>query len=193
MRTYAYPTAADFHAGAFDVTHFQVIDAGSQVVLRTTFADLTPTFGSDFGAQLLDIYIHDPAATATSTAAADPGRNYSIAAGSAWSSRLEVQGFAPPVFVDPAGASLGQVEARTSTAARTETIAVPKSALGTPKSGWSFTVVLTGQDGSAPGQARQFTPTAGEYTFDVCTAAAIAAGTRSARWIRGRCPRRWTS
>src|SRR5207248_11621840 len=29
---YAYPTAGDFHAGAFDLTRFQVIDDGTNVV-----------------------------------------------------------------------------------------------------------------------------------------------------------------
>ena len=52
-----------------------------------------------------------------------------------------------------------------------------KSALGgTPASGWSFAVVLTGQDGFSPDQARSFAPTAQPFQFGVCTAAAIAAG-----------------
>ena len=34
--TYAYPTSADFHDGAFDIERFTVIDAGERVVLRTT-------------------------------------------------------------------------------------------------------------------------------------------------------------
>jgi glucoamylase len=35
-------------------------------------------------------------------------------------------------------------------------------------SGWGFTVVLTGQDGFSPDQARTFTATPGPYTFGVC-------------------------
>ena len=31
---------------------------------------------------------------------------------------------------------------------------MPKAALGTPAAGWGFTVVLTGQDGFSPDQAR---------------------------------------
>jgi len=36
-------------------------------------------------------------------------------------------------------------------------------------------VVLTGQDGFSPDQARGFTPLAEPYQFGVCTAAAVAA------------------
>ena len=43
--------------------------------------DLTPTFGSPLGAQLVDVYVHDPAAPPTSTAASFPQRNYLIAPG----------------------------------------------------------------------------------------------------------------
>ena len=38
--------AGDFHAGAFDLTRFQVIDGGDTIYLRTTLRDLTPTFGT---------------------------------------------------------------------------------------------------------------------------------------------------
>ncbi len=41
-------------------------------------ADLTPTFGSPLGAQLVDVYVRNPAAGATSTAASFPQRNYAI-------------------------------------------------------------------------------------------------------------------
>ena len=56
--TYAYPTSADFHAGAFDIQRFQIYDAGSDVVFRLQTRDLTPTFGSPLGAQLVDVYVH---------------------------------------------------------------------------------------------------------------------------------------
>ena len=57
------------------------------------------------------------------------------------------------------------------------TFTVSKAALGgTPASGWSFSVVLAGQDGFSPDQARGFTPTAEGYQFGVCTAAAVTAG-----------------
>ena len=51
------------------------------------------------------------------------------------------------------------------------TFSVAKSALGgTPGSGWTFTLTLTGQDGFSSDQARAFTPTPGDYSFGVCAA-----------------------
>jgi hypothetical protein len=88
-------TRGDFHAGAFDLQRFQVIDSGDDIVFRVQTRDLTPTFGSPLGAQLVDVYVHDSGAAPadTSTMASFPQRNYAIAAGSAWSRLIEVQGF----------------------------------------------------------------------------------------------------
>ncbi|WP_284742630.1 glucodextranase DOMON-like domain-containing protein [Amycolatopsis sp. RTGN1] len=172
--TFTYPTAGDFHAGAFDLQRFQVIDSGTNLVFRAQIRDLSPTFGSPLGAQLLTIYAHDPAATATSTAAPFPSRAYSIAAQDAWSRRLEVQGFADPALVDASGASLATPSVQASQATRYITVSVAKSAFGTPAAGWTFAVVLTGQDGNSPDQARPFTPTAGQYTFGLCAAGGTA-------------------
>jgi glucoamylase len=164
--TYQYPTSPDFVAGSFDITRFQVITLGSTVYLRTTLRTLVPTFGNVMGAQLLDIYVHTPSGTPTSTAAAAPSRNYTIA--DPWSQRLEVQGFASPMWVDANGNSLGTPAVVASTVANTITIALPATALGTPTSGWSFAEVLTGQDGFSPDQARAFAPTPQPFAFGVC-------------------------
>lgn len=168
--TYTYPTAADFHAGAFDLTRFRVIDAGDTVYLRATLRDLTPTWGSPLGAQLLDVYVHDPAAATTSTSAPYPQRNYGIAADSAWSSMLEVQGFRDPVFTNADGTGLGPVTVTASEASKSITIAVPAAALGHPGPGWVFTVALHGQDGYSADQARGFAATAQPYQFGLCAA-----------------------
>jgi glucan 1,4-alpha-glucosidase len=166
--TYAYPTSPDFHPGAFDIQRFQVIDAGASVFLRLQVRDLSPTFGSPLGAQLVDVFVRDPSKAATSTAAPFPSRNYTIAPGSAWSSRLEVQGFAAPVFVDAGGASLGGASVSASAISRFVTVIVPKAALGQPAPGWVFTVVLTGQDGFSADQARGFAATPQPFQFGVC-------------------------
>ena len=100
--TYQYPTDPSFHAGAFDLTRFQVLSDGTFAYLRATLANLDPTFGATDGAQLLDVYVHVPGASATSTAAAFASRNYTIAPAGAWSQRVEVQGFAAPVWVNAA-------------------------------------------------------------------------------------------
>jgi glucoamylase len=165
---YAYPTAPDFHPGAFDMTDFQVYDTGTTVTFRVQTRDLTPTFGSPLGAQLIDVYVHQPGASPTSTAASYPQRNYEIAQGSAWSRLLEVQGFGQR-FIDAAGNTMGTIAISANQISKYITFSVDKTALGgTPASGWIFTVVLTGQDGFSSDQARSFTATPGQYSFGVC-------------------------
>jgi glucoamylase len=166
--TYQYPADSSFTAGSFDLTRFQVLSDGTFAYLRVTLRTLVPTFGQLDGAQLLDVYAHTPSAAAASTAAAFPSRNYTIAAGGAWSQRVEVQGFAAPVWVNPSGGTVGTPFVLPVQNDRTITIALPEAQFGTPGSGWAFSVVLTGQDGFSSDQARAFTPTPGAFTFGVC-------------------------
>jgi carbohydrate-binding DOMON domain-containing protein len=167
---YAYPTSDNFKAGAYDIQRFQVLDDGTNVIFRLQLRDLTPTFGSPLGAQLADVYVHDPAAGSTSTAASFPQRNYQIAPAFAWNHLVEVQGFGQR-FIDAGGATAGTVTIHANSISRTITFSVPKSALGSPAPGWSFTVVLTGQDGFSPDQARGFQTTPQDFQFGVCAAA----------------------
>jgi glucoamylase len=171
--TYAYPTSSDFHPGAFDIERFQVIVTADSAVLRVRTRDLSPTFGSPLGAQLVDVLVRDPDATAFSTAPPFASRNWAIADNSAWSSRIEVQGFASPVFVNAAGQSLGSVSVTASQTSRYITMIVPLSALGTPSSTWVFTAVLHGQDGFSPDQARGFAPTPQLFLFGLCANASV--------------------
>jgi carbohydrate-binding DOMON domain-containing protein len=166
--TYAYPTAGDFHAGAFDLTKFQVYDTGTTVTFRVQTADLTPTFGSTNGAQLVDVYVGQPGAASTSTASSYPGMNYQVSP--AWSRLIEAQGFPGSKIVDASGASTGTVTVGANQVSRYITFSVDKTALGgTPGSGWTFAVTLTGQDGThGVDQTRSFTSTPGQYSFGVC-------------------------
>ena len=59
--TYAYPTSDNFKPGAYDLRDFQVYDNGADVIFRVQTSDLTPTFGSPLGAQLVDVYVTNPA------------------------------------------------------------------------------------------------------------------------------------
>ena len=166
---YAYPTSGDFKPGAYDIQQFQVYDAGSEVIFRLKTRDLTPTFGSPLGAQLVDVYVRVPGAATTSTAAANPTRNFAIAAPFAWSRLIQVQGFGQR-YVDAGGATLGTVSISANAISRFITVRVPKASLGTPGPGWGFTVVLTGQDGFSSDQARGFQPTPQPFQFGVCAA-----------------------
>ena len=167
---YAYPTDSAFNAGAFDITELKVVLSpdGLTTTFKLQTRDLTPTFGSPLGAQLADVYVHDPSATTTSTAASFPQRNYTIAPNSAWSRLLEVQGFGQR-YIDANGSTVGTITISANAISRFITFSVPTSTLGgTPGTGWGFTVVLTGQDGFSPDQARGFAPTPQPFLFGVC-------------------------
>jgi glucan 1,4-alpha-glucosidase len=167
---YAYPTSANFHPGAFDIQRFQVYDSGPDVTFRLQTRDLSETFGSPLGAQLVDVYVRVPGASTTSTAAAHPLRNFTVAPAFAWSRLIQVQGFGQR-YVDAGGNTLGTVSIGANPISRFITFSVPKASLGTPGPGWGFTVVLTGQDGFSPDQARGFAPTPQDFQFGVCAAA----------------------
>ncbi|SDO55237.1 glucan 1,4-alpha-glucosidase [Nakamurella panacisegetis] len=165
---YAYPTASDFHAGAYDLTDFQIYDTGSTITFRVQTRDLTATFGSALGAQLIDLYVTAPGATPTSTGASYASRNYRLA--TPWSRLLEVQGFGQR-FIDAAGTTVGTITISAKAISRYITFTVDKSALGgTPASGWKFALTLTGQDGFSPDNARVFAPTPQPYAFGECSA-----------------------
>jgi glucoamylase len=165
--TYAYPLNSVFVQGAFDLTRFKVSQTGTDVYIQTTIRNLVNTFGSNFGAQLLDIYVHTPNGATTSNAPAYPGNmNYTI--GAPWSQRLEAQGFAPPAWVNSSGASLGSPQFVVDDASGTATLILPQAAFGTVGSGWTFTVALTGQDGTHFPPTRDFAATPDQYIFGVC-------------------------
>jgi glucan 1,4-alpha-glucosidase len=169
---YAYPTSANFKPGAFDLQRFQVYDAGTEVIFRVQTRDLSETFGSTLGAQLVDVYVRVPGAATTSTAAANATRNFTIAAPFAWSRLIQVEGFGQR-YVDATGATLGTVAITGNPVSRFITFRVPKATLGQPGPGWGFTVVLTGQDGFSSDRARGFQPTPQEFQFGVCAAASM--------------------
>jgi glucan 1,4-alpha-glucosidase len=171
---YAYATFGDFKPGAWDMQRFQVLDDGTNIIFRVQNRNQDPTFGSPLGAQLVDVYVHDPAAPAgtTSTSPSHPLRNFTIAAGSAWSKLIQVQGFGQR-YETAAGTTLGTVSIRANALSRFITFSVPKSTLGQPGPGWGFTVVLTGQDGFSPDQARSFAATPQDFAFGVCATASV--------------------
>jgi glucoamylase len=166
--TYQYPTSSNFTAGSFDLTGFRVSQTATDVYLQVSLRDLAATFGSNFGAQMLDIYARDPSVASTSTTSAIPQENYTIASGDAWSERVEAQGFAPVQWVNAANASLGSAQLIADPPSGTATIVLPRTAFGTVGSGWVFTLALTGQDGTNSTQLRAFTQPGQDFTFGVC-------------------------
>ncbi len=172
---YAYPTSSsNFQPGAFDLQEFQVFDDGTNVIFRVKLRNLSMTFGNPLGAQLVDVYVHDPTAApgSTSTSASNASRNFQIAPAFAWSRLIQVQGFGQR-YEDASGTALGTVAISANQISRFITFRVPKTSLGSPGPGWAFTVVLTGQDGFSPtgDQARGFQSTPQDFQFGVCATA----------------------
>ena len=98
--TYQYPTDSSFTAGSFDLTDLKVNQDGTNVYIQVSIAKLVPTFGNNFGAQLLDVYVRDPGGEH------QRGRrlpDIELHVPPAWSERLEAQGFASPVWVGASG------------------------------------------------------------------------------------------
>jgi carbohydrate-binding DOMON domain-containing protein len=93
-----------------------------------------------------------------------------IAGPDAWNHLIEVQGFGQR-FVDASFNTVGTVNISANQISRYITFSVAKSVLGQPGPGWTFTVVLTGQDGFSPDQARGFQPTPQDFQFGVCATA----------------------
>ena len=83
---------------------------------------------------------------------------------------IEVQGFGQR-YIDGNGATIWTVNIRAYAVSLFITFSVPKASLGQPASGWGFTVVLTGQDGFSPDQARSFAATPQDFQFGVCATA----------------------
>ena len=108
----------DFKPGAYDLQRFQVFDAGDGHRLPRPTRDLTPTFGSPLGAQLVDVYVHVPGARHD----LDGGRRSRSATTrsppAARGARLiEVQGFGQQ-YVDASGATLGHGHHQRATRSR---------------------------------------------------------------------------
>jgi glucoamylase len=194
--SYAYPTATNpdgspvFAPEEFRLNGFTVVEGASTVTFEVGIANLQPTFGSLLGAQLIDLYIHAPSGSVpageTQSTAAAGAFNYSIAPAGAWNQLIEVDGFGTDDWVTPGSATSGlsgsssvgtpqvsviQLSPSGGETPGLVTITVPTSVLGTPGSGWTFTLALTGQNGFGIDDARTFTATPGAYTFGVCSAA----------------------
>ncbi len=187
---YAYPLSDNFKPGAYDLEAFQVFDAGDRIIFRVRTRDLTPTFGSPLGAQLVDVYVHVPGASSTSTAASFAQRNYEIAASGAWSRLIEVQGFGQR-YVDAAGNTVGDVRISGN---RTLALHHVQRDQGEPRHAGPGLGLQRRAD--RPGRLLAQTRRAASSRRRRTSSSASAprrARTRTARSRPARCPRRWTS
>jgi glucoamylase len=166
--TFQYPTDSAFLPGAFDLLGMKVNQDDTNVYVQVQVRNLGQTFGTDFGAQLLDLYVHAPMTSPTSTGATFTSRNYTIAPADAWSQSIEAQGFGNPTWNNASGTSLGTPQFVVDDSGGTATLVFPKATFGTVGSGWAFTVALFGQDGFGTDNARAFTSNPGDFSFGEC-------------------------
>ena len=140
---------------------------------------------------MLDVFVHTADAAPTSTAAAFPTRNYTIAPADAWSQRLEVQGFAAPVWVDADGNGKGTVTAVVSSTVDEHDH--DRAARGAVRHADVGLVVRRRADRPGRLQPRpgaRVHGDAGDFAFGVCAARRYVADLR--RRSRAPCRRRWT-
>lgn len=204
--TYQYPPSAPFPADTFKLSGLKVVNGPDGTsTIQVGIANMQSIYGSLLGGQLLDVYVHAPAADVPagelqSTGAASNGSpgyapqdNYTIAPDAAWNQLIQVDGFGGQEWVTPSsitgglynGSSLGGPKVsftQLGEASDGETpglidITLSNSVLGTPGPGWTFTVTLAGQDGYNASDLAAFSATPSGYNFGVCSqATASAAG-----------------
>jgi glucoamylase len=133
--------------------------------------DLAPTFGNALGAQLLTVFMHQPGVDG-STSPLFASRNYSIADADAWARAVQVRGFDETRVFDASGGQIGTAAVQASEPTGFITVRVPTALLGgVPGPGWTFTVVLHGQDGFGQDGARTFAETPQPFQFGRCATA----------------------
>lgn len=198
--TYQYPPSAPFPPDTFKLTSLKVVNsANGTTTIQVGIANMQPIYGSLLGGQLLDVYIHAPAAdvpnreqqstgpATNGSPSSAPQDNYTIAPDAAWNQLIQLDGFGGEDWVTPSSAGGGLYDGTsvgTPNVSFTQLgqagngeipglidIAVPNSVLGTPGPGWTFTVTLAGQDGFNATDLARFSATPVGFDFGVCSTA----------------------
>ena len=178
---YAYPTSPNFQPGAFDIQRFQVYDSGADVTFRLQTRNLTETFGSPLGAQLVDVYVRVPGASTTfdrrraSAAQLHHRPDLRVEPRS-----IQVQGFGQR-YVDASGATLGTATISGNPISRFITFSVPKASLGTPSVGLGLHGRAHRAGRLQPGPGARLRPQPQDFQFGVCAAASADPHCTSAR------------
>ena len=160
--TYTYPTEAvagvpDYPPNSVDMQWVNVSDNPYTVQFNITFGNLSNVFGGGdgFTQPIIDIYIHEPGVTGSTSGL--PGVNINVSASSAWAWVIQASGYSSNNYVESAsGVSIPTavlVSTNLPTAAiapeRTVSIEVPTSLIGNAISSYNYTIVAGFQDGYA--------------------------------------------
>ena len=156
--TYTYPTDAVFQPGNFDITNFQVGADDENILFRFTMAGPVdnPWDGTNgLSLQTFDIYI-DQDGDGAGGVAFLPGRNLSLAEGSAWDYAITVEGWESKIFTPgdegpTEVAGPGDFAVITDPGQQKVTVRVPKSILGDTPEAWRYAAVVMSQEGFPSG------------------------------------------
>ncbi|MBK7219669.1 MAG: glycoside hydrolase [Candidatus Promineofilum sp.] len=156
--TYTYPTDAVFQPGNFDITNFQVGADDENILFRFTMAGPVdnPWDGTNgLSLQTFDIYI-DQDGDGAGGVAFLPGRNLSLAEGSAWDYAITVEGWESKIFTpgDEGPTEIagpGDFAVITDPGQQKVTVRVPKSILGDTPEAWRYAAVVMSQEGFPSG------------------------------------------
>ena len=156
--TYTYPTDAVFQPGNFDITNFQVAADDENVIFRFTMAgpvDNVWDGANGLSLQTFDIYV-DQDGDGEGGVAFLPGRNLSLAEGSAWDYAITVEGWESKIFTpgDEGPTEIagpGDFAVITDPGQQKVTVRVPKSILGDTPEAWRYAAVVMSQEGFPSG------------------------------------------
>jgi alpha-amylase/alpha-mannosidase (GH57 family) len=152
--TFTYPTDPVFLPGAFDLTRFQLGEAGDEIVLVFDVdAPITNPWGSPVGlsVQTFDVYID--ASPATGQRMLLPGRNAALEPGAGWDVAVTIEGWMSKIVrIGGDGTRIEDRPPMAITVLRDEgrvIVRVPTAALGveTDPSTWRVAVALLSQEG----------------------------------------------
>lgn len=157
--TYVYPLNPVFLPGSFDITAFEAVDAGAEVVFRVTLAGrIENPWGAPngFSVQMVQIYIDQGPGGYTDTL---PGVNATFAPEHAWNKAIlaeggwgnEVEDLMAALVAPDVAANV--LVAKQGVHVRGQTIVIPvaKSWLAEPRPGWGYQLLLLGQEGARDG------------------------------------------
>ena len=146
-----YPTSADFHAGAFDLERFQVIDARRHDLPAHHAARPHADVRDPLGAQLLTFFARDPAAPRRHRGALPEPQLHGRPV-DAWP--IRGAGFETPRSSTRAARRRARRRAGQPGDPHDHDPRAEGRVRARPAPGWTFNVVLHGQDGFGADQAR---------------------------------------
>lgn len=158
--SYVYPLQYENREGHFDITRFEVLDGGSNVIFVVSVRRPIPRRRPDGSTEhkgwsdhLIDIYIDKDHVPNSGNRRALPGRNVDFDAASAWETAILVtpqRSYDIERIIENRTEDLELVRIRNQILVPERAyvdgysfrISVPKSQLGTPQPGWGYQVLL---------------------------------------------------